>query len=211
MPSMTTDPNVRYLIDPAAASGGTTQLTATTSEINTGLDGITASAAEINAVCDRSAQGSSLKVLTHTIAVFSTVETNILTLPAGAIVLDVVLNITDASAEGETINIGTQGTSNSPTGFINAFPTNALGCVSGRDANTRVTGISETHISAVFCGPLFFSTVINTVGTDLDKDTGSNSSRPAYIANADPISYTFSGAVTSHAATISVTYLDLVT
>ena len=208
--SMTTDLDKRYLIDPDAVAGGTAQLTATPAEINTGMDGITATATEINAICDRSAQGSVLKVLTHDIAVFTTAETTILTTPAGAIILDVILNITDAAAESGNIDIGTTGTSDDPDGFFNGFLTDALACVSARDANTRVTGINDTYISAVYGGALLFSTVINTVGTDANLDTGSNSSRPAYLAAADGISYTLSETHTSFAASISVIYLDLV-
>ena len=209
--SMTVDPNVRYLIDPDAVAGGTAQLTATPAEINAVCDANTATAAEISAIADRSAQGSVLKCLTHDIAIFTTAETTILTTPAGAIILDVIFNVTDAAAEAGTIDIGTTGTSNDPNGFFAAFPTNALACVSARDANTRVTGINDTYISAVFTGALMFSTVINTVGTDVNTDTGSWSSRPAYLANADGISYTLSETHTSFAASISVIYLDLVT
>ena len=51
--------------------------------------------------------------------------------------------------------------------------------------------------------------VINTVGTDANVDTGSFSSRPWYVATADPVTYTLSGTVTSFAASITVIYLDV--
>ena len=131
------------------------------------------------------------------------------TLPAGAIVLDVILNITDASGQSETIDVGTAGTSNDPNGFFAAVPTNATIILSARDAVTKTTGSNETNISAVYGGALMYPGVINTVGTDVNTDTGSHSSRPWYVATADPVTYTLSGTVTSFVASITVIYLDV--
>lgn len=168
-----------------------------------------ATAAELN-VLDKSASGLAIqRVSYHALAVFDTTETTTVTLPAGAIVLDVILNITDASGQSETINVGTAGTSNDPNGFFAAVPTNATIILSARDAVTKTTGSNETYISAVYGGALMYPGVINTVGTDANEDTGSFSSRPFYVATADPVTYTLSGTVTSFAASITVIYLDV--
>ena len=173
-------------------------------------NGLTATTAELNLVADASAQGGAgFRVLKHTIAVFTNVETDILTLPAGAIVLDIILNITDASSEGGTINIGTQGTSNDPNGFFASVPTNALITLSARSPVTMTTGGTETYISAIYEGALMFAGVIGLVGTNAADDFGIVHTRPAYFANADPISYTLSETLTSFAATITVIYIDI--
>lgn len=204
--SLSVNPDERYIIAPA---GNATLLTSTNAELNI-LTGVTATAAEINAVADSSA-GAGLRAKTVAITTLTATETNILTLPAGAIVLDVIVNITDASAEANTIDVGTQGTSNDPDGFIVALPTNALGTFSAErgNANTVTVGLNETfrtgsNITGTFLTKAYLA------GSDAAEDTGIFVPKPWYVATADPISYTLSATTTSFAATITVVYISLV-
>ena len=172
------------------------------------LDGteVTATAAEVNAVADASG-GSRLRSKTVAITTLTTAETDLFTLPAGALVLDVILNVTDAAAETETMNVGTQGTSNDPNGFFEAVPVNALGVWSARDGVAITAGGTETYISAKYTGALLTRGYV--VGTNAADDFGVFQAKPWYVATADPVSYTLSSTVTSFAATVTVLYLDL--
>jgi len=185
---------------------GGTEVSATASELNDSVAGTTATAAEVNAVADVSA-GARLRSKTVAITTLTATETNLFTLPAGAIVLDVILNIHDAAAEAETMDIGTQGTSNDPNGFFEAVPVNSLGVFSARDGVVVTAGGSETYISAKYAGA--FMTRGYVVGTNAAEDFGLFVSKPWYVATADPVSYTLSDTVTSFAATVTVMYLDM--
>lgn len=182
-----------------------TELTSTAAELNLNT-GQTATAAEVNAVADASA-GARLRAKTVAITTLTATETDLFTLPAGAIVLDVIVNITDASAEANTMDVGTQGTSNDPNGFVEALPTNSLGIWSMRDGAVVTAGGTETYYSAKYTGALLTRGYI--VGTNVDQDYGLFLSKPWYVATADPVSYTLSGTTTSFAASITVLYLDL--
>lgn len=142
------------------------------------------------------------------ITTLTATETDLFTLPAGAIVLDVIVNITDASAEANTIDVGTQGTSNDPNGFIAALATNATGTFSAAmgNANAVTVGLNETFRTGnSFTGALLQKAYL--AGSDAAEDTGIFVPKPYYIATADPVSYTLSGTTTSFAASVTVVYV----
>jgi hypothetical protein len=193
MPSMTTRLDSRYIINPAASSSAE----------------LTATLAELNAVADASA-GNGFRSKTVDISVLTTAETTLLTLPVGAIVQDVIVNIVNASAEAETIDIGTAGTSNDPNGFTAALVTNAVGIYSMRDGNANAVtiGLNETfRTGANFTGTLLTKAYL--AGSDAAEDTGIYVPKPWFVATADPVTYTLSGTITSFAGTITVQYLDV--
>lgn len=148
--------------------------------------------------------GSPLRYKKTAVSVFSTAETTLFTLPAGSTVFDVLINITDASAEANTIIVGTDGTSNDPDGFLVGVPTNATGLISARTGVVVTVGGSETYISAKYAGAFMTNGYI--VGTNTGSDFGLFVPTPKYIATADPVTYTLSGATTSFAADITVIY-----
>lgn len=102
----------------------------------TDLNTLTATAAEINAVCDQSVRGAIERIaaVALTAAELGGSETNTsFTFPAaGAIFLDAWLNVTDA--ESGTVDVGTQGTSNDPDGILDGVSVAATGYV-GQTAN----------------------------------------------------------------------------
>lgn len=149
--------------------------------------------------------GTGLRYKKVAISTLSSTETDLFTLPAGAIVLDVIASITDASAEVNTIMVGTQGTSNDPDGFLVGVPTNALATISARSGVVVTVGGTETYISAKYAGAFMTNGYI--VGTNAASDFGLFVPAVKYFADADPVSYTLSGATTSFAATITVVYL----
>ncbi len=205
MASMTVDPHEAYV--PQVDNAGTL-LSSTNAELNL-LDGATITAAELNAVADASA-GAGFRAKTVAFSVLTTAETNILTLPVGAIVTDVIVNIVNASAEAETVDIGTQGTSNDPNGFFAALPVDAVGIFSAvnGNANAVTVGLNETYrTGANFTGALLTKAYL--AGSDAAEDTGIFVGKPWFVATADPISYTLSGTITSFAGSITVTYIDV--
>lgn len=97
-----------------------------------GLQGtLTATASEINAVCDQSARGAIERIAAVSLgaAELSGSETDTsFSFPAnGAIFLDAWLNVTDA--ESGTVDVGTQGTSNDPDGILDGASVATLGYV----------------------------------------------------------------------------------
>lgn len=195
MSSMTTRLDSRYIINPAASSSAE----------------MTATIAEVNAVADQSA-GYGFRAYTGAVSVLTTAETNILTLPAGAIVLDVIVNITTAesTASTKTIDVGTQGTSNDPNGFFASLVTSGTGTFSAMagNANAITTGLNETfRTGSNFTGALL--TKAYNAGSDAAEDTGIFAVKPWFVATADPVSYTLGSAHTELDATITVIYLDV--
>jgi hypothetical protein len=129
-------------------------------------------------------------------------------MPAGVIITDVIFNITDASAEANTINIGTDGTSNDPDGFFAVVPTNATGCFSAMAGNVNAVtvGLNETYRTGNnLVGALLTKAYL--AGSDAVEDTGIFVPKPYYLATADPVTYTLSATTTSFAASVTVVYL----
>lgn len=119
------------------------------------LSTLTATAAEINAVCDQSARGAIEKIaaILLTATELGGNETNTsFTFPAnGAIFLDAWLNVTNA--ESGTVVVGTQGTSNDPDGILNGVSVATLGYV-GQTSNIGalrgkfITGADPVSVTA---------------------------------------------------------------
>lgn len=170
---------------------------------------LVATHAEINAVADVSA-GATMRAYTADMDILTNVETTVITLPVGAIVYDVIVNITNASAEAATVDVGTAGTSNDPNGFFASLATDAVGCFSASAGNANVitAGGSETYrTGSNFTGALLTKAYL--AGSNAAEDTGIFASKPWFVATADPITYTRSGTVTSHSASITVIYMDV--
>lgn len=117
------------------------------------LNALTATAAEINAVCDQSARGCIERVaaVALTATELGGVETDTsFTFPAGgAIVLDAWLNVTDAEA-ASTIDVGTKGTSNDPDGLLDGVSVATLGYVGSTGAlrGKFVAGLDPVSVTA---------------------------------------------------------------
>lgn len=107
----------------------------------TDLTGLTATAAEINAVADQSARGAIEKVAQVSLGAAelggSEANTSFTFPAAGAIFLSAWLDVTDA--ESGTVDIGTQGTSNDPDGILDGVSVAALGYV-GAVTTPALTG-----------------------------------------------------------------------
>ena len=149
-----------------------------------------------------------VRVKKAAISVLTTAETTLFTMPASSLILDVIFSITDASAEANTINIGTDGTSNDPDGFFAVVPTNATGLFSAMAGNVNAVtvGLNETYRSGNnLVGALL--TKAYQAGTDLTEDTGIFVPKPYFLATADPVTYTLSGTTTSFAASVTVLYV----
>ena len=126
----------------------------TTTEVNL-LDGLLATAAEINAVCDQSARGAIERVsdaILLTATELGGTETNTsFTFPAaGAIFLDAWVNVTDNEAAA-TMVVGTQGTSNDPDGILASCALSTAGyAVSTRGAlaGAFITGSDPVSVTS---------------------------------------------------------------
>jgi hypothetical protein len=94
------------------------------------------------------------------------------TLPDSAIVHDVFLNVIALDA-GETVDVGTQGTSNDPDGYLDAASVNDAGLVYGSLADGAVTR-----------GVLLY---------EITETTTAAARMPDITAGGDPVSYTCSG------------------
>jgi hypothetical protein len=93
------------------------------------------------------------------------------TLPESAIVHDVFLNVIVLDV-GETVDVGTQGTSNDPDGFLLGVSVNAAGLVYGSLAD-----------GAVSRGALLY---------EITETTTAAARMPDITAGGDPVSYTCS-------------------
>ena len=88
--------------------------------------------------------------------------------------------------------------------------TDAVGCFSASagNANAITVGGSETYrTGSNFTGALLTKAYL--AGSNAAEDTGIFASKPWFVATADPITYTRSGTVTSHSASITVIYMDV--
>lgn len=124
------------------------------------------------------------------------------TLPAGCIVHDVYINVLTADAT-ETVDIGTEGTSNDPNGYASLLSLAATGIV--RPGVTVTTGSNESYFSAATRGALLATFV---AGTDATTDVGTYVEHPHILATADPVSFTCSSGTDTAVFDIIIDYTD---
>lgn len=111
------------------------------------------------------------------------------TLPANAIVYDVFLNVITVDAT-ETADVGTQGTSNDPNGYLAAVSLATAGLVRGSLADGAVT-----------LGALLF---------EITEATTAAARNPDITAGGDPISYTCSAGSDTAVFDIIIEYTEVV-
>ena len=111
------------------------------------------------------------------------------TLPASAIVKDVFLNVITVDAT-ETVDVGTQGTSNDPNGYLAAASLATAGLVFGSLADGAVTR-----------GALLF---------EITEATTAAARKPDITAGGDPISYTCSAGSDTAVFDIIIEYVEVV-
>lgn len=112
------------------------------------------------------------------------------TLPASAIVKDVFLNVITVDAT-ETVDVGTQGTSNDPNGYLDAVSLATAGLVRGSLADGAVT-----------LGALLFEITEATTAAARNDDI---------TAGGDPISYTCSAGSDTAVFDVIIEYIEVVT
>lgn len=112
------------------------------------------------------------------------------TLPATAIVHDVFLNVITVDAT-ETVDVGTQGTSNDPNGYLAAASLATAGLVFGSLADGAVTR-----------GALLF---------EITEATTAAARKPDITAGGDPVSYTCSAGSDTAIFDIIIEYTEVVT
>jgi len=111
------------------------------------------------------------------------------TLPATAIVKDVFLNVITVDAT-ETVDVGTQGTSNDPNGYLAAASLATAGLVYGSLADGAVTR-----------GALLF---------EITEATTAAARMPDITAGGDPVSYTCSAGSDTAVFDIIIEYVEVV-
>jgi len=111
------------------------------------------------------------------------------TLPATAIVQDVFLNVITVDAT-ETADVGTQGTSNDPNGYLAAASLATAGLVYGSLADGSVTR-----------GALLF---------EITEATTAAARMPDITAGGDPVSYTCSAGSDTAVFDIVIEYIEVV-
>lgn len=111
------------------------------------------------------------------------------TLPTNAIVKDVFLNVITADAT-ETVDVGTQGTSNDPNGFLAVASLATEGLVFGSLADGAVTR-----------GALLF---------EITEATTAAARKPDVTAGGDPVSYTCSAGSDTAVFDIIFEYVEVV-
>ena len=112
------------------------------------------------------------------------------TLPTNAIVKNVFLNVITVDAT-ETVDVGTQGTSNDPNGYLAAASLATAGLVRGSLADGAVT-----------LGALLFEITEATTAAARNDDI---------TAGGDPISYTCSAGSDTAVFDIIIEYIEVVT
>ena len=173
---------------------------------------ITATAAELNAVADLSANGAIVKTIT--IAITAAGDTNendtAIDLPAKAIVTDVLLDVTtaEATATTKTIDVGLLASESGgdANGFAVGISTASTGLV--RPVATLTTGTNEVYFSATTRGALLASF---TAGSDVATDVGTNyeTSHLSDSVTAKSISWTAGEAQTEFAGTLIISYIEV--
>lgn len=126
------------------------------------------------------------------------------TLPGNAIVHDVFLNVITIDAT-ETVDVGTQGTSNDPNGYLAAASLANTGLVFGSSVVT--IGSNETFIASTTKGALLANVII---GTDLNLDTGNYVPIENITAGGDPVSYQCSAGSDTAVFDIIIEYTEVV-
>lgn len=111
------------------------------------------------------------------------------TLPANAIVKDVFLNVITVDAT-ETVDVGTQGTSNDPNGYLAAASLATAGLVFGSLLDGSVTR-----------GALLF---------EITEATTAAARKPDITAGGDPVSYTCSAGSDTAVFDIIIEYIEVV-
>ena len=112
------------------------------------------------------------------------------TFPAQVIVHDVFLNVLTVDAT-ETVNVGTEGTSNDPDGFLVAASLATAGTVYGDLAD-----------GAVIRGALLY---------EITEATTAAARRPCITCGGDPVSYTCSAGTDTAVFDIIIDYTEVVT
>ena len=112
------------------------------------------------------------------------------TLPTNAIVRDVMINVITVDAT-ETVDVGTQGTSNDPDGYLDAVSLATAGLVRGSLADGAVT-----------LGVLLFEITEATTAAARNVDI---------TAGGDPVSYTCSAGSDTAVFDIIIEYTEVVT
>lgn len=112
------------------------------------------------------------------------------TLPTNAIVKDVFLNVITVDAT-ETVDVGTQGTSNDPNGYLAGASLATAGLVFGSLLDGSVTR-----------GALLF---------EITEATTAAARKPDITAGGDPVSYTCSAGSDTAIFDIIIEYVEVVT
>lgn len=146
------------------------------------------------AAADRSRLNASTKFVYKTAVIrcdAQTTETQTgFTLPTNAIVKNVFLNVITVDAT-ETVDVGTQGTSNDPDGYLAAASLATAGLVRGSLADGAVT-----------LGALLFEITEATTAAARNDDI---------TAGGDPVSYTCSAGSDTAVFDIIIEYVEVVT
>ena len=111
------------------------------------------------------------------------------TLPTNAVVHDVFLNVITVDS-GETVDVGTQGTSNDPNGYLAAASLATAGLVFGSLLDGSVTR-----------GELLF---------EITEATTAAARKPDITAGGDPVSYTCSAGSDTAVFDIIIEYTEVV-
>jgi len=112
------------------------------------------------------------------------------TLPANAIVNDVFINVIAVDAT-ETVDVGTQGTSNDPNGYL--------------------AGASLATLGLVFGSLLDGSVTRGALLSEITEATTAAARRPNITAGGDPVSYTCSAGSDTAVFDIIIEYVEVVT
>jgi len=130
----------------------------------------------------------------------ATEQTTDFTIPAGSVIHDVMIYVHTVDAT-ETVDIGTEGTSNDPDGFASLLSLANSGLV--RPGVTVTTGSNESYFASATRGALLATLV---AGSDATTDVGTYVEFPAIIANDDPVSFTCSSGTDTAVFDIIIDY-----
>ena len=143
---------------------------------------------------DKSSHNATTKFIDRTAVIRCDAQTpetqTAFTLPTNAIVKDVFLNVITVDAT-ETVDVGTQGTSNDPNGYLAAASLATAGLVYGSLADGAITR-----------GALLF---------EITEATTAAARNPDITAGGDPISYTCSAGSDTAVFDIVIDYVEVVT
>lgn len=188
-----------------------TAITASAAELNI-TDGLTATAAELNAVADQSVNGGLLKVKQIAISTAPTgaEQDTGWDLPAKSIVYDVFVDVTAAEATGatKTLDVGLKAgeAGGDLDGFLNSIDVSTTGIKRG--VPTITTGSNEVFFASTTRGALLASL---TAGTDNAGDVGTYYEKP-HICNGTAVSVSYdaeSNDWVEFRGTINIVYVEL--